>query len=91
MFLDQCLFELSCKCNPLLHTNTHTDTNTDSEEYSIVAFCKNATIILISVWNTLKKATFSAPERTYSSRSNIRFALLQSVIASIAATTACKY
>ena len=27
------------------HTHTHTHTHTDSDEYSIVAFCKNATII----------------------------------------------
>ena len=31
-FLDQFLFELSCK--------THTETHTDSDEYSIVAFAK---------------------------------------------------
>ena len=27
-----------------METNTHTDTHKDSNEYSIVAFCKNATI-----------------------------------------------
>ena len=26
--------------------HTHTHTHTDSDEYSIVAFCKNATIIM---------------------------------------------
>ena len=37
MLLDRLLFELSCK-------NTHT--HTDSDEYSIAALCKNATIIM---------------------------------------------
>ena len=37
VFLDRFLFELSCK-----HTHTHTDSN----EYPIVAFSKNATIIM---------------------------------------------
>ena len=37
MFLDRFLFELSCK-------NTHTQTQRDSNEYSIVVFSKNATI-----------------------------------------------
>ena len=47
MFLDQLLFELSCKnTHGHMHTHTHTNTHThrDSDEYSIVAFCKNATI-----------------------------------------------
>ena len=51
MFLDQLLFELSCK-NTETHTHTHTHTHKhthterDSDkEYFIVAFCKNATII----------------------------------------------
>ena len=50
MFLDQLLFELSCKNtetrkhrNTETHTNTHAHTHRDSDEYSIVAFCKNAT------------------------------------------------
>ena len=47
-FLDQFLFELSCK-NTHTHkhrrTHTHTHTHTDSNEYPIVAFSKNATII----------------------------------------------
>ena len=34
MLLDRKLFELSCK-------NTETQTHTDSDEYSIIAFCKN--------------------------------------------------
>ena len=38
VFLDRFLFELSCK-------NTHTNTHRDSNEYPIVAFSKNATII----------------------------------------------
>ena len=42
MCLDQSLFELPCK-KPWKHT--HTDADKDSDEYSIVAFCKNATII----------------------------------------------
>ena len=37
MFLDQLLFESSCK-------NTQTHTDADADKYSIVAFCKNATM-----------------------------------------------
>ena len=46
MFLDRFLFELSCKNTHIRKhtTHTHTDTHKDSNEYSIVAFCKNATI-----------------------------------------------
>ena len=43
VFLDQFLFELSCK-KTHTHTNTETHTHTDSNEYPIVAFSKNATI-----------------------------------------------
>ena len=28
------------------HTHTHTDAHKDSNKYSIIAFCKNATIIM---------------------------------------------
>ena len=42
MFLDRLLCELSCK-----KTHTHIDAHTDSDEYSIVAFCENATIIIL--------------------------------------------
>ena len=45
MLLDQFLFELSCK-NPHRNTHTHIDAHKDSDEYFIVSFCKNATIIL---------------------------------------------
>ena len=44
MFLDQSFFKLSCK-NTHTNTHIHTHTHTNSDEYSIVAFCKNATII----------------------------------------------
>ena len=55
MFLDRLLFELSCtntetrkhrNTETQKHGNTHTHTHThrDSDEYSIVAFCRNATI-----------------------------------------------
>ena len=44
VFLYRFLFELSCK-NTHTHTDTHTHTHTDSNEYPIVAFSKNATII----------------------------------------------
>ena len=49
---DRFLYELSCK-NSLSHTHghTHTHTHTDSNEYSIVAFSKNATIISQKVWS----------------------------------------
>ena len=40
-FLDRLLFELSCKNT---ETQKHENTHTDSDEYSIVALCKNATI-----------------------------------------------
>ena len=43
-FLDRFLFELSCKHT---HTHTNTHTHTDSNEYPIVAFSKNATIIIL--------------------------------------------
>ena len=46
MFLDRLLFELSCK-------KTHTHTHTDCDEYSIVAFCKNTTIIFTSIANSI--------------------------------------
>ena len=49
MLLDRLLFELSCK-NTHKHTHTDAHTHTDSDEYSIVAFCKNATIITISFY-----------------------------------------
>ena len=39
-FQDQFLFELLCK-NTHTHKHTHTDTHNDSDEYSIVVFCKN--------------------------------------------------
>ena len=48
VFLDRFLFELSCKnthTHTHKHTHTHTHTHTDSNEYPIVAFSKNATII----------------------------------------------
>ena len=46
MFIDRLLFELLCK-NPETQKHGNTETHTDSDEYSIVAFCKNATIINI--------------------------------------------
>ena len=45
VFLDRFLFELSCKNT---HTHTHTHTHTESNEYPIVAFSKNATIMKMS-------------------------------------------
>ena len=51
MFLDQFLFELSCKT----HTHTNTDTQRDSNEYSIVAFSKNATITSSNVISMVKQ------------------------------------
>ena len=42
-FLDQLLFELLCKNT---HTDTHIHTHTGFDEYSIVSFCKNATIMI---------------------------------------------
>ena len=39
MFLDQFLFELSCK-----NTHTQGNTHTHPDKFFIVAFCKNATI-----------------------------------------------
>ena len=48
VFLDRFLFELSCK-NTHTHTNTDTHTHRDSNEYPIVAFSKNATIIRLKV------------------------------------------
>ena len=52
MFLDQFLFELSCK-NTETHTHTYTHTHTDahkhSDEYPIDVLCKNATIIIFAI------------------------------------------
>ena len=45
VFLDRFLFELSCK-----HTHTHTDSN----EYPIVAFSKNATITSLEDYQSIK-------------------------------------
>ena len=42
MFIYRVLFELSCKNT---ETWKHRYTHTDSDEYSIVTFCKNATIM----------------------------------------------
>ena len=44
VFLDQFLFELLCK-NTHTHCHTHTHTERDFNEYPIVAFSKNASII----------------------------------------------
>ena len=47
MFIHQLHFELSCKhTETRKYRNTETHTHTDSDEYSIVAFCKNETIII---------------------------------------------
>ena len=55
VFLDRFLFELSCK-NTHTHKHGHTHTHTDSNEYPIVAFSKNATIITVnSMENTGSK------------------------------------
>ena len=51
VFLDRFLFELSCK-----NTHTHTNTHRDSNEYPIVAFSKNATIIITIPFNNCSKA-----------------------------------
>ena len=45
VFLDQFLFELPCK-NTHTQTQKHTHMHRDSNEYPIVAFSKNATIII---------------------------------------------
>ena len=46
VFIGRLLFELSRK-NTETQKHGKTETHTDSDEYSIVAFCKNATIIKI--------------------------------------------
>ena len=51
MFLDQFLFESTSK-NTQAHAHKNTDTHRDSTEYSIVEFCKNATIKIESSPNT---------------------------------------
>ena len=43
MLIDQLLFELSYK-NTETGKRRNTETHTDSDEYFIVAFCKNSTI-----------------------------------------------
>ena len=59
MFLDPFLLELSCK-NMYTHRNTHRHTHTDSDEYSTVAFCKNASIIKNRAGLVVKLATRTA-------------------------------
>ena len=54
VFLDRFLFELSCKnthTHGHTHTHTHAHTHRDSNEYPIVAFSKNATIIIPALKN----------------------------------------
>ena len=71
VFLDRFLFELSCK-----HTHTHTHTHKDSNEYPIVAFSKNATIINVPMISTnhntcrrvLKNITVSGNMNTLSNQ-----------------------
>ena len=47
MLLDRFLFELSCKnTHTQTRTHTHTHTRRDSNEYPIVAFSKNTTIMI---------------------------------------------
>ena len=48
VFLDRFLFELPCK-NTHTHKHGHTHTHRDSDEYPIVAFSKNATIIIVVI------------------------------------------
>ena len=57
MFLDQFLFELLCKKKH----RTNTDTHRDSDEYSIVEFSKNATIITQKVFQTYLGADHLIP------------------------------
>ena len=45
MFLDGIPFELS-RNTMKTHTHTHIYAHKDSDEYFIVAFCKNATLII---------------------------------------------
>ena len=63
VLLDQILFELSCK-NTHTHAHkqrhTHTDTHTHTQTlYHIVAFSKNATIIILFNIEVLFKGYFS--------------------------------
>ena len=61
VFLDRFLFELLCK-NTHTHTQTHTHTHRDSNEYPIVAFSKNTTIItFVYALNTNKNAISYLP------------------------------
>ena len=45
MFLDQFLFIMQKNTHTHTHTHTRKQTQRDSDEYSIVAFSENATII----------------------------------------------
>ena len=57
VFLDRFLFELSCKnTHTHGHTHTHTHTQRDSNEYPIVAFSKNATIITTTTVRPFKNS-----------------------------------
>ena len=44
IFIDRLHFELSCKNTEIQKHRNHTHTQRDTDEYSIVAFCKNTTI-----------------------------------------------
>ena len=44
MFLDQFLSSYRAKTHTHINTHTHMDAHKDSDKYSIVAFCKNATV-----------------------------------------------
>ena len=48
MIIDILLFELPCK-NTETQKHGNTETHTDSDKYSIIAFSKNATIISIQL------------------------------------------
>ena len=49
MFIDRLFFELSCK-NTETRKHGNTETKTDSDEYSIVAFCNyNKTKLTVSL------------------------------------------
>ena len=42
------------------HTHTHMDAHKDSNEYSIVAFCKNATIMTPYFWKMYTHVTLKS-------------------------------
>ena len=86
MFLGQFLFELSCRKT---HRNTHThttDAHKHSDDNSIVAFCKNTTIIETCIFCIYRVCT-CIPKLILFLGTVVHCALLRRVVPSALSTT----